>query len=213
MKHKYTIKNKRKMRGGNNEVFDNFTKSMIKLTNALKMLLEKIEKQKGDKSPGNKIPEELKDKIEDQQDEMSKLLDIVNKKKQDINKDNLDESRIALEKEIFFLKEKINKGINEKIFIKNKERDRSFYLEGRTWNDWFYGFIEYYTELKDSLRNIIENSYYNMILKKPVNERNSYDNELIKKVNDLENQLNNLNNNNIVKGGYSKSRYTRKNKI
>jgi hypothetical protein len=186
---------------------------MIKLTNALKMLLEKIEKQKRDNSSGNKIPEELQDKIEDQQDEMSKLLDIVNKKKQDINKDNLDESRIALEKEIFILKEKINKGVNEKLLIKNKERDRSFYLEGRTWNDWFYGFIEYYNELKDSLRNIIENSYYNMILRKPVNERNSYDNELIKKVNDLENELNNLNNNNIVKGGYRKSRYTRKNKI
>ena len=45
MKHKnkyITKKNKRKIRGGRNEVYDNFTKSMFKLTNSLKKLLEKI---------------------------------------------------------------------------------------------------------------------------------------------------------------------------
>jgi hypothetical protein len=143
---------------------------------------------------------------------MSKVLENIDKKEEDVNKENLDESKAELEKDIFILREKINDGVKDNFLIKNKERDRSFYLYGRTWNEWFYGFVEFYNELKDSLRNIIENNYYNKILKKPINERTPNENEIIKKVNDLEIELTNLNNNNIVKGGYRKSRYTRKRK-
>ena len=212
-KNKYiTKKNKRKIRGGKNEVFDNFTKSIIKLTDSLKKLLEKIAKLKKEKeSTRNEIPKDFLDKIEDQQDEMTKVLENIDKKEQEVNKENLDESKAELEKEIFFLRGKINEGVKENFLVKNKERDRSFYLYGRTWNEWFYGFVEFYNELKESLRNIIENNYYNNILKKPISERTPNENEIIKKVNDLEVELTNLNNNNnIVKGGYRKYRLTRK---
>jgi hypothetical protein len=212
-KNKYTTKkNKRKIRGGKNEVFDNFTKSMIKLTDSLKKLLEKIAKLKKEKeSTRNEIPKDFLDKIEDQQDEMTKVLENIDKKEEEVNKENLDESKAELEKEIFFLREKINEGVKENFLVKNKERDRSFYLYGRTWNEWFYGFVEFYNELKESLRNIIENNYYNNILKKPISERTPNENEIIKKVNDLEVELTNLNNNNnMVKGGYRKYRLTRK---
>ena len=212
-KNKYiTKKNKRKIRGGKNEVFDNFTKSMIKLTDSLKKLLEKIAKLKKEKeSTRNEIPKDFLDKIEDQQDEMTKVLENIDKKEEEVNKENLDESKAELEKEIFFLREKINEGVKENFLVKNKERDRSFYLYGRTWNEWFYGFVEFYNELKESLRNIIENNYYNNILKKPISERTPNENEIIKKVNDLEVELTNLNNNNnMVKGGYRKYRLTRK---
>jgi hypothetical protein len=216
MKHKnkyITKKYKRKIRGGKNEVFDNFTKSMVNLTNSLKKLLEKIEKQTKEKeSTVNEIPKGLIDKIEEQQDEMSKVLENIDKKEEDVNKENLDESKAELEKDILILREKINDGVKDNFLIKNKDRERSFYLYGRTWNEWFYGFVEFYNELKDSLRNIIENNYYNTILKKPVMERTTSENEIIKKVNDLEIELTNLNNNNVVKGGYRKSRYTRKKK-
>jgi len=215
-KIKYTKNNKRKIRGGRNEVFDNFTKSMFKLTNSLKKLLEKIankSKKYDDKSITNEIPKDLMDKIEEQQDEMTKVLENIDKKEEDVNKENLDESKAELEKDILILREKINDGVKDNFLIKNKERDRSFYLYGRTWNEWFYGFVEFYNELKDSLRNIIENNYYNKILKKPISERTPNENEIIKKVNDLEIELTNLNNNNIVKGGYRKSRYTRKKKV
>ena len=220
MKHKnkyITKKNKRKIRGGRNEVYDNFTKSMFKLTNSLKKLLEKIankSKKYDDKSITNEIPKDLMDKIEEQQDEMTKVLENIDKKEEDVNKENLDESKAELEKDIFILREKINDGVKDNFLVKNKERNRSFYLQGRTWNEWFYGFVEFYNELKDSLRNIIENNYYNMILKKPIHERSQNENEIIKEVNDLEIELTNLNNNNnIVKGGYRKSRYTRKKKV
>ena len=213
-KNKYTKNNKRKIRGGRNEVFDNFTKSMFKLTNSLKKLLEKFAKQtKGDTSNGNEIPKDLISKIEDQQDEMTKVLENIDKKEEDVNKENLDESKAELEKDILILREKINDGVKDNFLVKNKDRNRSFYLQGRTWNEWFYGFVEYYNELKDSLRNIIENNYYNMILKKPINQRTANENEIIQKVNDLEIELTNLNNNNIVKGGYRKSRFTRKKKV
>ena len=216
MKNKNTKKHKRKLRGGNNEDFDNFTKSIIKLSDSLKILLEKIEKQTKGDSIGNEIPKDLKKKIEDKQDEMTNVLKDIDKKEQDVNKVNLDESKSELEKEIMILTEKINEGVKDNFLVKNQDRNRSFYLQGRTWNEWFYGFVEYYNELKDSLRNIIENNYYNMILKKPINERTQNDNELINKVNNLEIELTNLNNNNnnnIVKGGYRNSRrYTRKTK-
>jgi len=212
-KIKNTKKYKGKSRGGKNESFDNFTKSMIKLTTSLKKLLEKVaNKTKEERSFGNEIPKDLLDKIEDQQDEMTKVLKNIDKKEEDINKENLDESKAELEKDILFLTEKINEGVKENFLVENKERNRSFYLQGRTWNEWFYGFVEYYNELKDSLRNIIENNYYNTILKKPVNERTQNENEIIKKVNNLEIELTNLNNNNIVKGGYKKPCFTRKNK-
>jgi hypothetical protein len=218
MKIKYTKKHKIKMRGGKNEVIDNFTKSMIKLTSSLKKLLEKIATKKKEISSNDneipkEIPKEIINKIGDQQDEMTKVLKNIDKKEEDVNKENFDESKAELEKDILILREKINDGVKDNFLIKNKQRDRSFYLYGRTWNDWFYGFVEFYNELKDSLRNIIENNYYNMILKKPIHERTPNENEIIKKVNDLEIELTNLNNNNIVKGGYRKSRYTRKKKV
>ena len=214
MKIKYTKKHKIKMRGGKNEVIDNFTKSMIKLTSSLKKLLEKIAtKKKEVTSNDNEIPKEIINKIGDQQDEMTKVLKNIDKKEEDVNKENFDESKAELEKDIFILREKINDGVKDNFLVKNKDRNRSFYLHGRTWNEWFYGFVEYYNELKDSLRNIIENNYYNMILKKPIHERSQHENEIIKEVNDLEIELTNLNNNNIVKGGYRKSRYTRKKKV
>jgi hypothetical protein len=201
--------------GENNEVFDNFTKSMTRLTITLKKLLEKIsEKKNGDCFNGKDVPKDLINKITGQQDEMTKVLKNIDKKEEDINKENLNESKAELEKDILFLTEKINQGIKENFLVKNKDRNRSFYLHGRTWNEWFYGFVEFYNELKDSLRNIIENNYYTMILKKPINERTTNENEIIKKVNNLEielNNLNNLNNNeNIVKGGNRKSFFTRK---
>jgi hypothetical protein len=212
-KIKNTKKFKKKCKGGNNESFDNFIKSMFKLTNSLKKLLEKIaNKTKQDDSLGNEIPKDLIGKIENQQDEMNEVLKNIDKKEEDINKQNLDESKAELEKDIHFLTEKINEGVKENFFTENKQRDRSFYLHGRTWNQWFYGFVEYYNELKDSLRNIIENNYYNMILKKPVNERTQNENEIIEKVNNLEVKLTNLNDNNIVKGGYKKKSFTRKKK-
>jgi predicted transcriptional regulator len=186
---------------------------MVNLTNSLKKLLEKIEKQTKEKESNvNEIPKGLIDKIEDQQDEMTKVLENIDKKEEDVNKENLDESKAELEKEISFLRGKINEGVKENFLVKNKQRDRSFYLYGRTWNEWFYGFVEFYNELKDSLRNIVENNYYNMILKKPIHERSQNENEIIKEVNDLEIELTNLNNNNTVKGGYRKSRFTRKKK-
>lgn len=215
MKIKYTKKHKIKMRGGKNEVIDNFTKSMIKLTSSLKKLLEKIATKKREVSSNdNEIPKEIINKIGDQQDEMTKVLKNIDKKEEDVNKENFDESKAELEKDIFILREKINDGVKDNFLVKNKDRNRSFYLHGRTWNEWFYGFVEYYNELKDSLRNIIENNYYNMILKKPIHERTQDENEIIKEVNDLEIELTNLNNNNnIAKGGYRKSRYTRKKKV
>lgn len=215
MKIKYTKKHKIKMRGGKNEVIDNFTKSMIKLTSSLKKLLEKIATKKREVSSNdNEIPKEIINKIGDQQDEMTKVLKNIDKKEEDVNKENFDESKAELEKDIFILREKINDGVKDNFLVKNKDRNRSFYLHGRTWNEWFYGFVEYYNELKDSLRNIIENNYYNMILKKPIHERTQDENEIIKEVNDLEIELTNLNNNNnIAKGGYRKSRSTRKKKV
>jgi hypothetical protein len=186
--------------------------SMTKLTGSLKKLLEKIaNKTNEDSFVGKEIPKDLINKIADQQDEMSKVLKNIDKKEEDVNKENFNESKAELEKEIVFLTEKINEGKKENFLVENKDRNRSFYLHGRTWNEWFYGFVEYYNELKDYLRNIIENNYYNMILKKPVNERNTNENEIIQKVNNLEIELNNLNNNdNIVKGGRRRYYLTRK---
>ena len=211
-KYKYTKKQKRNIRGGKNEAFDNFAKSITKLTGSLKKLLEKIaNKNNGDGFIGKEIPKDLINKIEDQKDEMAMVLKNIDKKEQDVNKENFEESKAELEKDITSLTEKINEGMKENFLVQNKERNSSFYLHGRTWNEWFYGFVEFYNELKDSLRNIIENSYYNKILKKPINERTTNENEIIKKVNDLEIELTNLNNNdNIVKGGNRKYCFTRK---
>jgi hypothetical protein len=221
MKNKYTKKCKRKFNGGKNEkVFEDFSLAIHKLRNSLNQLLKTIDNKEKNNidvaSVENEIPKDLMNKIQEEQHDMENILKDIDKKEEDINKkENLDASKQELEKDIINLREKINEGVKENFLIKNKERNRSFYLQGRTWNEWFYGFVEYYNELKDSLRDIIENNYYKMILRKPLNERTQNEIEIIKKVNDLEvelTKLNNNNDNNKLKGGYRKPRYTRKRK-
>jgi len=225
MKNKYTKKHKRKFSGGKNEkVFEDFFLAIHKLRNSLNQLLKTIDNKEKNNidvaSVENEIPKDLMNKIQEEQHDMENILKDIDKKEEDINKkENLDASKQELEKDIINLREKINEGVKENFLIKNKERNRSFYLQGRTWNEWFYGFVEYYNELKDSLRDIIENNYYKMILRKPLNERTQNEIEIIKKVNDLEVELTKLNNNNDnnndnnkLKGGYRKPRYTRKRK-
>ena len=44
----------------------------------------------------------------------------------------------------------------DNFLVKNQDRNRSFYLQGRTWNEWFYGFVEYYNELKVIIDDMID---------------------------------------------------------
>ena len=170
-------------------------------------------------SSDNIIPDDMQDKIEKEQEKMNELLESVDNEEKKIEeepleeknqnnnendssgKENLEDSKEELEKNIDILKEKIDEGLpNQRPSLKKTDRNRSFYSSGRTWSQWFYGFVEYYDELKGTLTDIIENSYYTKILSKPKNERTKTENDMIDKVNDLEVELSNMNKK-IIQGG------------
>jgi len=228
-------KNTKKNRGGNSNVYENILTAMNNLKNDVNKLGIMIEKVKNKKENlqndntntvneiPNEIPNEILNKIKEEQQEMNKVLESVDKKEEQIeeskneiktennqdDKRKLEESKEELKNNIESLTEKINDGLEDNILFKNKQRNRSFYSTERTWNQWFYGFVEYYDELKGSLKNIIENKYYNNILQKSKSHRTPTENVMIEKVNNLEIELNNMNKN-IIKGGYKKKRLTRK---
>jgi hypothetical protein len=168
------------------------------------------------------IPEDILVKIEEQKQEMNDVLEDIDEKEEKIQEESvssnkttnsdekLEESKEQLQNDIKILTEQINEGVEDTSLLKNKQRNRSFYSTGRTWSQWFYGFVEYYNELKSSLANIIENRYYNSILRKPANERTQTEKDMIEKVNNLEIELTNMNKT-IVKGGFRRKKYTRKN--
>lgn len=232
---RYTAKNQK--RGGGID-YDNFAISMDKLKSDVKRLGDIILQIKNNQQNNidnnnanginatesdssdptytqDNIPDDIQNKIEEQQEEMSELLETVNNEEKKIEeqpleekdqsdtstKENLDESKEELEKNIDLLKEKIDEGLpNQRPSLKKTERNRSFYSTGRTWSQWFYGFVEYYDELKGTLTDIVENNYYTKILSKPKNERTKPENDMIEKVNDLEIELSNMNKK-IIQGG------------
>jgi hypothetical protein len=241
MKHSKTKKNhnKYKYKGGNNAVYENIVTSVNNLKNDIKSLGEIIEniKSKGSNqinqdnllqnSETNQIPNDILEKIEEKQEEMNNVLENIDKKEEEIeeskndaqlenneiSKNEIEESKEELIKNIELLREKVDDGLEDKLLLNNKQRNRSFYSRGRTWGQWFYGFVEYYDELTGSLNSIIKNSYYNMILQKSKNKRTPTENDIVEKVNNLEIELSEMNKN-IIKGGYrkKKSNYTKKNK-
>lgn len=241
MGNKRTRKGKNNFTGGvNANVYDNIISSMTKLNNDIKNLGTIIENIKNSKNTQNQekpsddraniskneesttIPEDILVKIEEQKQEMNDVLEDIDEKEEKIQQESisdktnnsdekLEESKEQLQNDIKILTEQINEGVEDTSLLKNKQRNRSFYSTGRTWSQWFYGFVEYYNELKSSLTNIIENRYYNSILRKPANERTQTEKVMIEKVNNLEIELTNMNKT-IGKGGFRRKKYTRKNK-
>jgi hypothetical protein len=235
---RYTAK---KVKRGGGIDYDNFVNAMVKLKSDVQKLGNIISQIKNSQqnnitatginvpeidnsnSTPEVVPDDIQDKIEQEQDEMDKLLENVDDEekkleeepseennKNDANdsstKENLDESKEELEKNIDLLKEKIDEGLpNKRPPLQKTERNRSFYSSGRTWSQWFYGFVEYYDELKGTLTDIIENSYYAKILSKPKNQRTKTENDMIEKVNDLEIELSNMNKK-IIQGGRNRYR-------
>jgi paraquat-inducible protein B len=204
---KYT---KTKKNGGGLN-YDNLVNLMSKIKNDVVSLGEIVKRlnsntnTKTEENVSNEIPINIQEKIEEQTKELNNVIEKMDEQEKKIDEEpvktelstsdvEMDESKEELEKNINLLEEKIKEGLPQ-------ERNRSFYLQGRTWNQWFYGFVEYYNEIKDNLTNIIENNYYISILQKPKNERSKTENNMISKVNDIEIELSKMNNN-VIKGGY-----------
>lgn len=189
--------------------YDNLASLMGKLKNDVRVLGEIIQKIRSEylseNTVSSEIPVNLQEKIEEQTEELNKVIEKIdeqeekieeNPNKIEVSNDNaeLDEAKENLVKDINLLEEKISEGLPQ-------QRNRSFYLQGRTWNQWFYGFVEYYSELKDSLTNIVNNNYYISILQKPKSERSNPENQMIAKINNIEIELSKMNNN-VIKGGF-----------
>jgi hypothetical protein len=203
---KYT---KTKKRGGSFN-YNSLVSLMSKIRNDVQSLGEIIKRfdnnnSKSQEYVSNKIPINIQEKIEEQTKELNDVLEKIDDQEKKIDEDpkktelvindvELDEAKEDLEKNINLLEEKINEGLPQ-------ERNRSFYLQGRTWNQWFYGFVEYYSELKDTLTSILENNYYISILQKPKNERSKIEGQMVDKINNIEIELSKMNNN-VTKGGY-----------
>ena len=220
---KYT---KTKKHGGSVN-YDNLVSLMSNLRNNVQMLGEVIKRinnnRKSEKTNSNEIPINIQEKIDEQTEELNKVIEKIDEQEQkieensdkiEVSNDNaeLDEAKEDLEKNINLLEEKINEGLpQERPSLKKQERNRSFYLQGRSWNQWFYGFVEYYSELKDNLTSILENNYYISILQKPKNDRTKTENQMIDKINDIEIELSKMNNN-VVKGGYFRKTRSKRSK-
>jgi len=220
---KYT---KTKKRGGAVN-YDNLVSLMSNLRNNVHMLGEVINRinnnRNSEKTNSNEIPVNIQEKIDEQTEELNDVLEKIDEQEKNIDEEpkktelvindaELDEAKEDLEKNINLLEEKINEGLpQERPSLKKQERNRSFYLQGRSWNQWFYGFVEYYSELKDNLTSILENNYYISILQKPKNERTKTETQMINKINDIEIELSKMNNN-VIKGGYFRKTRTKRSK-
>jgi len=199
-------KNTKTKKKGGSFNYNNLVSLMNKLKNDVRLLGEIIQKIRSENNVSSEIPVNIQEKIEEQTEELNKVIEKIDEQEQkieenpnkiEVSNDNseLDEDKEDLVKDINLLEEKISEGLPQ-------ERNRSFYLPGRTWNQWFYGFVEYYSELKDSLTNILNNNYYISILQKPKNERSNSENQMISKINNIEIELSKMNNN-IIKGGFN----------
>jgi len=197
----------KKIGGGLN--YDKLLNLMSKIKDDVVSLSEIIKKlnnsSKFEENVSNEIPVNIQEKIEEQTEKLNDVIEKMDEQEKKIEEEQnikeldtsdveLHQSKEELEKNINLLEKKINEGLPQ-------ERNRSFYLQGRSWNQWFYGFVEYYNEIKDNLTNIIENNYYISILQKPKNERSKTENNMISKVNDIEIELSKMNNS-VTKGGY-----------
>lgn len=214
---------KTKKNGGKN--YDNLENMISKIKNDVETLGEIIERLRNQRltetKVSNEIPDNIHEKMEEQTEELNNIIEKIegqekqiqenpNKIEAPVDDTQIEVAKEDLEKNITLLEEKINEGLpKERPSLQKQQRDSSFYSQGRTWNQWFYGFVEYYSELKVSLSNIIENSYYVSILQKPKKERSQSENQLIDQVNNIEVELSKMNNS-VVKGGYLRKRQNNK---
>jgi len=216
---------KTKKNGGKN--YDNLENMISKIKNDVETLGEIIEKLSNQRLTETKVSNEISDniheKMEEETEELNNIIEKIEGQEKQIQEnankieDHVDDTQIEvakkeLEKNITLLEEKIDEGLpKERPSLQKQQRDSSFYLQGRTWNQWFYGFVEYYSEIKANLNNIMENSYYVSILQKPKKERSQPENHLIDQVNNIEVELSKMNNN-VIKGGYLRKMQNKKSK-